>query len=44
MNRIGKKWGLQIDSFELYKYGELSEQRIKYEILNYETSFFNMLE
>jgi len=26
------------------KYGELSEQRIKYEILNDENSFFNMLE
>jgi len=26
------------------KYGEISEQRKKYEILNYETSMFNTLE
>jgi len=44
MYRIGNKWGLQSESFELYKHGKLSEQRIKYEILNYGTSFFNMLQ
>ena len=39
-----KMWSTMSGGSSYIKYGEISAQRIKYEILNDETSLFNTLE